>query len=96
LIKKIVPSLPAELIFNLDETGLSDWENRKTKPVLVPVTEGDSKLHYPINRAIRHDTLMCCIPASRDSYCPMLITLTDGARKLFETGGRDHIDLMTK
>jgi hypothetical protein len=64
LIKKIMPSVPAELIFNLDETGLSDWEDRITQAVFVPATEGDSKLHYPINRAMRHHTLICCVAAS--------------------------------
>jgi hypothetical protein len=27
LIKKIVPIIPTELSFNLDETGLLEWEN---------------------------------------------------------------------
>jgi hypothetical protein len=37
LIKSWVPFVPAELIFNLDETGLSDWEEKKPKPVLIPI-----------------------------------------------------------
>jgi hypothetical protein len=35
LIKKIVPIVPTGLLFNLDETALSEWENRRTKSVLV-------------------------------------------------------------
>jgi hypothetical protein len=27
LIKQIVPIVPTELLFNLDETGLSEWQN---------------------------------------------------------------------
>jgi hypothetical protein len=41
LNKKWVPLVPAELIFNLDETGLSDWEDSSSKPVLVPTNLGD-------------------------------------------------------
>jgi hypothetical protein len=36
LIQTYVPLVLTELIFNLDETGLSDWEERKSKPVIVP------------------------------------------------------------
>jgi hypothetical protein len=32
LIKKIVPTVPTELLFNLDETGLSEWGNRYHLP----------------------------------------------------------------
>jgi hypothetical protein len=33
LIKEWVPLIPAELIFNSDECSLSDWEERKPRPV---------------------------------------------------------------
>jgi hypothetical protein len=94
LIKNYVPKIPAELIFNIDETGLSDWEERKEKMVLVPAAHIDSTLHYPVNRPVRHHTLMCCISAAGDTYCLLLIAPNRGAQKIFETGiGRD-IDIM--
>jgi hypothetical protein len=95
LIKKIVPIVPTELsLFNLDEPGLSEWENRRSKPVLVPAQEQESTLHYPVDRPVRHHTLLCCVTASGDSYCPMLIAPTASARKLCDTGMQDHIDLI--
>jgi hypothetical protein len=39
LIKKIVPIVPTALLFNLHETELSEWDNRRSKPVLVPTQE---------------------------------------------------------
>jgi hypothetical protein len=87
LINKIVPIVQTEVVYNLGETRLSDWENLNSKPVLVPAAKKDSTLHYPINRFIRHQTLLWCVTASGDSYCPMLIRWHAGARKLFETGG---------
>jgi hypothetical protein len=36
IIQAYIPLIPTELIFNLDEIGLSDWEERKVKPVIVP------------------------------------------------------------
>jgi hypothetical protein len=35
LLRAYVPLIPSQLIFNLNETGLSDWEERKPKPVLI-------------------------------------------------------------
>jgi hypothetical protein len=94
LIKKVVSIVPTESVFNMDETGLSEWENRRSKSVLVPTQEQESTLHYPVDRFVRHHTLLCCLTASGDSYCLMLITATASARKLFDTGVRDHIDLI--
>jgi hypothetical protein len=94
LIKKIVPIVPTELLFNLDETGLSEWKNRRSKPILVLTQEQESALHYPVDRSVRHHALLCSLTASGDSYCPMLIAPTASARKPFNTGVRDHIDLI--
>jgi hypothetical protein len=37
----------AELVFNLDEGGISDWEDRKkkTKTVIVPATMVGQTMH---------------------------------------------------
>jgi hypothetical protein len=94
LIKNYVPKIPAELIFNTDETGLSDWEERKEKMVLVPSIHIDSTLHSPVNWPVRYHTLMCCISAAGDAYCPLPIAPNRGAQKIFETGIRRDIDIM--
>jgi hypothetical protein len=47
VINSWVPLVRAELIFNLDETGLSDWEERKPKPALIPTTIKKADLHSP-------------------------------------------------
>jgi hypothetical protein len=91
---KIVPIVPTKLLFNLDETGLSEWENRKGKSILVPAQEQESTLHYPADRSVRHHTLLCCVTAFGDSYCPILIAPTAPGRNSFDTGVRDHIDLI--
>jgi hypothetical protein len=93
LIKEYVPLVPAEVIFNLDETGLSDWEERKTKPVIIPSHASSSNLHYETDRAIRHHTSPCCVSASGDAYSPFLIAPHPKARRIFEKGIRGNIDL---
>jgi hypothetical protein len=41
LLGKYMPLVPFELIFNLDETGLSDWEERKREPVIRTEENGN-------------------------------------------------------
>jgi hypothetical protein len=62
LIKTYVPKIPAELTLNIDETGLSDWAERKEKMVLVPCAHIDSTLHYPVDRS---DTMHLCVASQR-------------------------------
>jgi hypothetical protein len=92
LIKKIVPIARPESLSNLDEPGLSEWENRISKSVFIPTQEQESRLHYPVDRSVRYHTLFCFVTDSGDSYCPMLIASTASARKIFDTGVRDHIE----
>lgn len=96
LIKVWVPLVPVDLIFNLDETNLSDWEQRKAKPIFVPITMNNSLLHCPTDRGIRHATLLCCILESGDAYCPLLVCSGPSALSVFQMGVRDAIDLELK
>ena len=51
-------------------------------------------MHYPIKRFLRHHTLLCCITASGDSHCPMLIAPNAGATNIFHAEVRDHVGLI--
>jgi hypothetical protein len=53
LIKEWVAVVPAELMFSIDECGLSDWEERKPKSVLIPCRVNNVTLHYPVDCGIR-------------------------------------------
>jgi hypothetical protein len=63
------------------------------KPVMIPSHAFSSTLHYPIDRVIRHHSLLCCVSASGDAYSPLLIAPDAKARIIFEKGSREHIDL---
>jgi hypothetical protein len=95
-IKACIPLVPSELIFNLDESGLSDWEERKSRAVLVKAEAADQPLHYPVDCGIRHHTLLCCISASGDAYCPLLLSLSRAVLRIYEKGVRENIDLQIK
>jgi hypothetical protein len=51
---------PADLVFNLDEIGISDWEDRKPKRVVLPITVGAQRSqHSPSNISERETHLNC-------------------------------------
>jgi hypothetical protein len=58
LLKAYIPLVPSELTFHLDETRLSDWEERRSKPVLVAADAASRPLHYSVGRGIRYETLL--------------------------------------
>jgi hypothetical protein len=93
LMKDYVPLVPTELLFNIDESGFSDWEERKPKRILLPTEARTTTLHYPASRKIRHQTLVCCVTAAGDAYCPLLISAQATARDVFRHQIRDRIDL---
>jgi hypothetical protein len=93
LIQEYVPLVPAEFVFHLDEIGLSDWEERKRQPILIPVEIDGDAIHYRVDRRIRHQTLVCCISAAGGAYYPLLTPSDASARSVFEMGVRDGTDL---
>jgi hypothetical protein len=85
--------VPTELMFNIDESGFNDWEERKPKGVLIPTRLRESTLHYPVNKSIRHQTLIGCISAAGDTYCPLLVSSNPAVRRMFDEGIREGTDL---
>lgn len=93
LVEKIITIVPADLVYNIDETGLSDWENRKPKTVIVPKELEKHDLHYPVNRGIRHITLVVTISGGGDAYFPLVVTSDSSLENIFDHGVRRDIDL---
>jgi hypothetical protein len=85
-----------QLIFNLDEIGLSDWEERKPKLSLIPMTVENADLHSLVDRGIRRQMLLCCVSASGNAYCPLLLCSNPAALSIFQMGIRHGIDLRIK
>ena len=96
LVDKVITMSPAELIYNMDESGLSDWEERKPKTVVIPKELENVKLHYPVDRGIRHITLLVTISAGGDAYFPLIVTTDPKAESIFDLGIRRNIDLIIK
>jgi hypothetical protein len=61
--------------------------------VIVPSDATQTPLHYPVDRSIRHHTLLCCISASGDAYTPLLIAPRPSANRIFAKRVRPGVDL---
>jgi hypothetical protein len=75
---------------------LSNWEERWSKPVLVTAGATSRPLRHPVDRHIRRQTLLCCICASGDAYCPLLLSTNRAVLGIFGKGVRENIDLQIK
>jgi hypothetical protein len=66
----------AELVFNLDEVGISDWEEHKTKTetLIVPATMRGQTIHHEISRTVKHISVIACISAAGESLTLYIIT----------------------
>jgi hypothetical protein len=93
LIQEYVTLVPTELLFNIDKSGFSDWEERRPKGVLIPIEAQTTTLLYPTSRKIRYETLMCCVTGAGDAYSPLLVSAQPVAREVFQHQIRDGIDL---
>jgi hypothetical protein len=88
--------VPNELIFNIDDCGFSDWEERKAKLVLISSRVRNASLHDRVDRRIRHQTLICCITGDGDVYYPLLVSAGRPVTKAFERGVRNGIGLKSE
>jgi hypothetical protein len=53
---EILHGCPADLVFYLDEVGISDWDDRKSKRVVLPITvSAQGSQHSPSNIS-EHET----------------------------------------
>jgi hypothetical protein len=74
-LKEHVQGCVAELVFNLDEVGVSDGEDRKTKTktAIVPVTMRGETIHHEISRTVKHISGITCISVAGESLTPYII-----------------------
>jgi hypothetical protein len=64
----------AEPVFNLDEVGISDWEDRTTKTVAVPAAMVGQTRHHEISRMVKPISVIVCLSAAGQSLTPYIIT----------------------
>jgi hypothetical protein len=72
-----VYGMKIELLFNLDEVGVSEWEDRKDKKVVILRVLSDQTIHYRASRNLKHISIITCISAAGESLTPYFVTSQD-------------------
>jgi hypothetical protein len=78
-MQETLQACPADLVFHLDEVGISDWEDRKSKKVVVPITVTAQHIHHRISRNLKHISIVTCISAGGACLTPYVVTSQDSA-----------------
>jgi hypothetical protein len=68
-----------ELVFNLNEVGISDWADRKTRKAIALATMHGEIIYHGISRIVKHISMIACISAAGESLTPYMITSQDPA-----------------
>ena len=69
-----VPGCCAELVFNLDEVGISEWEDRVARRVIVPRSMSTQTIHHGVHRNLKHISVLCCVSAAGESMTPFMVS----------------------
>jgi hypothetical protein len=69
--------MKAELVFNLDEIGISEWEDRKDKKVIVPQKMDSQMMHHRASRNVTYILIITYITAGETSLAPYIVTSQD-------------------
>jgi hypothetical protein len=64
----------AEFVFNLDEVGISDWEDRKTKKVIALATMFGQTIYHGVSRNVKHISVIACLSAAGQSLLHYIVT----------------------
>jgi hypothetical protein len=78
-LHETLQSCPADLVFNLDEVEIFDWEDRKPKKVAVPIAVAAHNIHHRISRDVKHISIVTCISAGGACFAPYVVTSQDSA-----------------
>jgi hypothetical protein len=73
-LHEYVQGCVAELVFNLDEIGISDREFCKTDKVIVPATVLGETIHHDVSRNVKHVSVSACASAAGESLFPYSVT----------------------
>jgi hypothetical protein len=89
--------MKVELVFNLDEVGMSESWDRKEKKVIVPTFMDGQRIHHQASRGVRHISIITCITATEESLTPYIVTSQDSdavRKRLMSSGVRLGVDFV--
>jgi hypothetical protein len=93
LVKQHVIGVHPRLIYNIDEKGFSDWEERKSLRGIVPAPMEGNQIHFPVTRKIKHQTMLVCINTGGETLCPLIVTSDPATKWVFRDSIEEDVDL---
>jgi hypothetical protein len=55
--------MKVKLVFNLDEVGMSEWEDRKEKKIVVPMAIGGQTVYHSASRSVKYISVIVYLTA---------------------------------
>ena len=71
--EELIHDVRASFLFNMDETGISEYTNAKKKQVVVDENFPDDQTHDPVERNTNSSTLVACNAAYGSSIPHLLV-----------------------
>jgi hypothetical protein len=93
LVKKHIVGVRSRLVYNLDETGCSDWEIGKSFEGIIPSSMPAGSIHFPVTRKVKHQTMLVAINAAGEALCPLIVTSDPITKRVFRDGIEEDVDL---
>jgi hypothetical protein len=86
----------SELIFNLDEVGSSEWDDRKPRKAIASQVVSPEDVYHSVARIYGHVTLLACVSATGDALTPMVMSGATIRDSIWRTGLRRDEDLLLR
>jgi hypothetical protein len=83
-----------DLVFNLDEKAVSEWEEGTSKYVFIPTDTKDRSIPQKGCLTISHLTALTCAAASGGALCPVIVTLPAVPHNIYHGQHRPGNDLI--
>jgi hypothetical protein len=96
LVSEQIVGLKAHLVFNIDETGCSDWEERKEFDAIIPTSLHAGRVHFAVTPKVKHQTMLVCVSADGDALCPLIATSDRSTLGVFRDGIEPNVHLRVR
>jgi hypothetical protein len=79
----------ADLAFDFHEVGISEWEDRVARKVIVPVTLSGHMIRHGVHGDLKHMSVPCYVSVSGEFMTPFLVfsQVNDSAIETLKTEG---------
>jgi hypothetical protein len=86
-LEQIITSVPACVIYNVDEVGFDSWVDATRTSVIVPADYQGDQIAMPVTRSDARATMVACIAANDRSLKPLIVIPRKSVEaELFECG----------